>query len=120
MRLPPFVLALVALAGAAHAGEGGTSSGPPEPAEIDKALRRGIALLVEKQESLDPELSAREWPYEGVYRTNDAIPIGYRVGGTAICAVAIVDASRGKPEGDARAAVLRGLEFVLGALDHPL
>ena len=43
-------------------------------------LRRSVELLVELQE---PD---GQWAYEGVYRVARQIPVGYRVGGTAIVA----------------------------------
>ena len=58
------------------------------------------------------------WPYEGVYRVNGEIPIGYRVGGTAIVAGALLAVA--PDEADAWAAVDRGLAFVLKGLDEPL
>jgi hypothetical protein len=92
-----------------------------EPKEIEDAVKKGIAILVADQESLEKKKGPpSEWPYEGVYKVEGAIPIGYRIGGTAICALALVDASGGKPGKEAREAIERGLKFVLGALDDPL
>lgn len=34
------------------------------------------------------------WPYEGVYRVNRNIPVGYRIGGTAICCQALMYATK--------------------------
>lgn len=121
------------------------------PAEIDAALHRGVELLLARQESLDPERATKpEWPYEGVYRVRvgreSVIPVGYRVGGTSICAIALVDvlggalrpatatarialpgadAKDGTAKGvdtaaEARAAIERALGFVLEKLDDPL
>jgi len=94
---------------------------PFEPAE---SVRRGVALLLEAQEGE----GRREWPYEGVYRVQEkgadepVIPIGYRVGGTSIVALALIAAPGYADEegSDRRAAVARGLEFVLEALEDPL
>jgi len=107
--------------------------GPVGPAEVDSALRRGVVILVERQENYvegrgkakEPlkEERPREWPYEGVYRVDGEIPIGYRIGGTAICATAILEvaAAEGKePTVEAREAIERALAFVLEGLEHPL
>lgn len=88
--------------------------------EIAAALRRGRKLLVACQESLaGSEAPKGEWPYEGVYRVNGAIPIGYRIGGTSICARSLLEVSGGDLPADERAAVDRALAFVLEALDDP-
>ncbi|MEM7163818.1 MAG: peptide-N-glycosidase F-related protein [Planctomycetota bacterium] len=59
---------------------------------------------------------AAEWPYEGVYRVrpDGRIPVGYRVGGTAIVAEALLEA----PGLDAarRRALLRATAFMLDAI----
>jgi hypothetical protein len=79
----------------------------PSRAEL---VRTAVAELVKMQEN-------GEWPYEGVFRVEGKIPIGYRVGGTAIVAGTILVAA---PENEeARAAVNRGLDFVLTGLRDP-
>ncbi|MBI1381572.1 MAG: hypothetical protein GC161_10860 [Planctomycetaceae bacterium] len=94
---------------------------PPPHFDTEAALRRGAALLVERQEDLsDPKSSEpAEWPYEGVYRERGAIPPGYRVGGTAIGALALLLTA---PPDDADAAEVhealrRALNFVLREVD---
>ena len=65
---------------------------PLTAAEIpddDAVVARGAELLLGCQEGE----GAREWPYEGVYRVKRKIPIGYRVGGTAICAMSLMAAA---------------------------
>lgn len=88
------------------------------------AVRRGCELLLAAQEGE----GRREWPYEGVYRVQEpgtdeaVIPIGYRIGGTSIVCLALL-AAPGYDEadqGERRAALARGVEFVLEALAHPL
>jgi hypothetical protein len=75
-------------------------------------LQKAVAQLLTIQEENGT------WPYEGVYRVNREIPVAYRVGGTATVAGALLHAA---PDDDqARRAVDRGLEFVLGTLDDPL
>jgi hypothetical protein len=107
--------------------------------EVASAVHRGVTILVDRQEDYAeggkadarpgkgakdaPTDGPREWPYEGVYRVGGQIPIGYRVGGTSICATALLEAEAadGRPlPPDARASVDRALAFVLEGLDHPL
>lgn len=61
---------------------------------------------------------AQEWPYEGVYRVAPfgAIPSGYRVGGTAIVCEALILAPGYESDPERKAAVERGLTFVLGRI----
>jgi hypothetical protein len=92
-----------------------------EPADVQSAIQRGCKLLLGCQESLDKKnKTKREWPYEGVVRVGGDIPIGYRIGGTAICAMALLDAAHGKLDTETKAAVDRAQAFVLEALDDPL
>lgn len=94
---------------------------PVDAGEIRSAIRRGRELLVAAQESLDPEVETKaEWPYEGVYRVKRQIPLGYRIGGTSICARALLDVSGGDLGASERKAVDRALVFVTQHLDDPL
>jgi hypothetical protein len=82
--------------------------------QIDEAIVKGVALLIECQEG-DPRA---EWPYEGVYRVSGKIPVGYRIGGTSICATALLRAP-----GDDKArreAIDRAAAFVIETLKDPL
>ncbi len=84
----------------------------PAP-DVPALIKHAVAQLVAMQE---PDGA---WPYEGVYRVKGAIPIGYRVGGTAlVCEVLL----HGAPANDSKAqlALARGTEYVLKGLDHPL
>jgi hypothetical protein len=82
---------------------------PPAPAEL---LRQAVRELVKIQED------GGQWPYEGVYRVGGKIPVGYRVGGTAVVAGTLL---RAAPDDEqARSAVARGLAFVLKELADPL
>jgi hypothetical protein len=119
-KAPPSAAKELALKEKALAGK------PVERKEIDSAIQRGIVLLLAAQESLDPADKVKaEWPYEGVYRARESgteavIPIGYRVGGTSIASLALIEASDGKPRAEVRAALERALGFVLAKLDEPL
>lgn len=90
---------------------------PPPTAEmLGEAVQRALELLVEAQEGDGPS----EWPYEGVYRVDGRIPIGYRVGGTALVARTLAEAPGWGSDAARRAAVGRGLRFVIDAREHEL
>lgn len=87
------------------------------PLDVDAASARAFALLLEKQETLESKGKVLdEWPYQGVYREGNEIPIGYRIGGTAIGARALLESPLFEKSQDAHAAVERALEFVLDQL----
>ncbi|QDU65755.1 prenyltransferase/squalene oxidase repeat-containing protein [Engelhardtia mirabilis] len=68
------------------------------------------------------KMAGVEWPYEGVYRVgpDGRIPPGYRVGGTAIVCLALIEAPGFAEDGGRRAAVERGARFMLEMLsDDP-
>jgi hypothetical protein len=59
------------------------------------------------------------WPYQGVYRVQGQIPVGYRVGGTALVCAALLDV----PLADRTAAdqaISKGIKLILKELEHPL
>ena len=98
------------------------------PARIAASLQSGSELLVEVQEGS----GGAEWPYEGVYRVRSiqsdpkalvrgrsAIPIGYRVGGTGICAQAMFQAPDYATHPDRVAAVAKAIDFVCLAINDP-
>ncbi len=119
-----------------------TATGGPKDTEIATAILRGAAILLEHQEDYvsvgkatrsakdekddaprgkaEAKTPPREWPYEGVHRAAGDIPIGYRIGGTSICAQALVETAPGQLPVESRAAVLRALEFVLDGLRDPM
>ncbi len=125
-------LALVA-ANLTYGSGNALAAQPPAPraeperskaASTPEALSRGVGLLLAGQEgspadnAKDPQ--PREWPYEGVYRVRGQIPIGYRVGGTSICSMALLR-SPGYAQDTARQeSISRAIGFVLEGLDHPL
>jgi len=88
---------------------------PPAADPLPKSsdvLREAVWALIETQEV------SGQWPYEGVYRVKKELPVGYRIGGTAIVSTTLLHAALQNKE--ARAAVDRGLAFVLRELEHPL
>jgi hypothetical protein len=89
---------------------------PVTPANPADAIPRAVEVLLSLQEG-DPK---QQWPYEGVYRVKGEIPIGYRVGGTAICVVALVEAPGYSEDAARREAVERAVAFICTEKDHPL
>lgn len=99
---------------------------PPSAAEIQSALKRASANLIdareayesraEKKKTTKTRVAPREWPYEGVHRVGGEIPIGYRIGGTSITAMALIELADGQPKKDALAAIEGALDFVLEGL----
>ena len=58
------------------------------------------------------------WPYEGVYRVGGKIPVGYRIGGTAIACSALISTDVDRSQ--TKEAVQNGTEMILRELDHRL
>lgn len=86
---------------------------PVDP--IVLAIDDGVTFLLERQEGDDHA----EWPYEGVYRVNGIIPIGYRVGGSAIVANALIEAPGIESDEKRKEAVNRAMAFVCASITHP-
>lgn len=83
---------------------------------IPDAITKGIDLVVNMQEGPDKA----EWPYEGVYKVQGQIPIGYRIGNTGICASAIVLAPGYADDAKKKEAVSRAVAFICKGIEHPL
>jgi hypothetical protein len=83
-----------------------------KPPTHDDLIKKAVAELVKMQEE------DGAWPYEGVHRVGGKIPVGYRVGGTALVAETLLRAA--PDDKAAKAAVARGLACVLKELADPL
>jgi hypothetical protein len=70
------------------------------------------------QEARDGKGEPAEWPYEGVYRVKGEIPVGYHVGGTAACALALLQTPGYAQDEELQGAVRRAARYVLDGLDH--
>jgi hypothetical protein len=91
-----------------------TASSPGEGKTPTHAqLTRECVLALVKMQDRDGE-----WPYEGVVKVNKDLPVGYRVGGTAIVATTLLLAA--PDDSEASAAIDRALGYVLKELHHPL
>ena len=86
------------------------------------SISKGVDLLLSMQENFtDPAHPIKsEWPYEGVYRVKNQVPIGYRVGGTAIAATTLLDAPDYDKDPARQSAVARAIDFVCAQTVHPL
>jgi hypothetical protein len=91
-----------------------TSAGPS--LDIVPLVTRGVEHILSVQEGD----TKAEWPYEGVYRVQRQIPIGYRVGGTAICATALIRAPGYNEDRPRKEAVHRAIRFIIDSVPHPL
>ncbi|MFZ4575806.1 MAG: prenyltransferase/squalene oxidase repeat-containing protein [Phycisphaerales bacterium] len=84
--------------------------------DLAAAVSSGVGFLLTHQEG-EPK---GEWPYEGVYRVGGKIPIGYRVGNTGICVMAILAAPGQGEDPERAAAITRALQFICAGTQHPL
>ena len=94
------------------------TSNATRPAAVDFSpmIARGIEHLLAVQEG-DGKV---EWPYEGVYRVGGQIPIGYRVGGTALCATALIRAPNYEHDAPRQQANARATRFIIDSRTHTL
>lgn len=79
------------------------------PAELIKTAVKDLIDMQEKD---------GDWPYQGVYRVAGQIPVGYRIGGTALVCEGLLAAASGDKKADS--AIERGVAFILKTLEHPL
>lgn len=99
---------------------------PPQTApDLSAAGTKGVAWMLSLQESYDPaskepKLGGPEWPYEGVYRVDGQIPVGYRIGGTAIVVESLVKAPGYKDDAARKDAVAKAVKFICETREHPL
>ncbi len=89
---------------------------PPDEAGMRAAIERGVEFLLSAQEG---ETGA-EWPYEGVYRVNGTIPVGYRIGGTGIVGECLVRTPGYASDARRQEAVRRACRFVCDGIREPL
>ena len=81
--------------------------------DINPIIKKAVEQIVKSQQE------DGAWPYEGVYRVGGEIPIGYKVGGTAIvCQMLMFAGEKGNKE--TAAAFSKGIDFILDGLKHPL
>ena len=95
-----------------------------DDAAIATAIAKGVEELLAMQEKGATAIGVgdepAEWPYEGVYRVAGKIPIGYRIGGTSICAMALLAVPGYADDAKRKQAVANACRFVCAAIDEPL
>lgn len=86
----------------------------PKPAAVSpqELIKTAVKELIAMQEE------DGDWPYQGVYRVAGQIPVGYRIGGTALVCEGLLAAAPDDKKADA--AIERGVAFILKTLEHPL
>ena len=86
------------------------------PLDVEAASKMGIAAMLALQEGEGGD----QWPYEGVYKEDRGqLPVGYRVGGTAIACLGLIGTPGYRADEARKAAVAKGVAFVLATLDAP-
>lgn len=89
---------------------------PTASRAAENPVAEGIDLLLQMQSGE----GQREWPYEGVYRVQGEIPLGYRVGGTSIVASALLAMEGYDESAERKVAVARACDFVCEARQDAL
>ena len=77
-------------------------------------IRAAVGRLIELQE---PDGA---WPYEGVYRVKRKIPVGYRIGGSAIVCTALLSSDLDEQRSTADEAIAKSVDLIISELDDPL
>ncbi len=85
----------------------------------DETPRSSDLVRVAVDQLLTMQESEGDWPYEGVYRVRGKIPVGYRIGGTAIVSTALLHATTADQK-NASAAIDKGVAFILDHLGDRL
>lgn len=96
-----------------------TLAAETEVATDPSTLSRDELITIAVNQLVSIQEDGGMWPYEGVYRVRGEIPIGYRVGGTAIACESLLFAAE-KDNAPAQEAMSKGIDFILEHLDHPL
>lgn len=96
---------------------------PSPPAALPEVtadvVKEAIAKGVERLLALQEGEGRAEWPYEGVYRVNRQIPMGYRIGGTAIVVQALAYAPGWEEDAPRHEAVDRAVGFICAGRADP-
>ena len=87
---------------------------PPKPEAIDAAIRRGIGFLVADQNPNGSWGSATRTKALNIYAPIPGAHHAFRTAVTALCISALIEADDPRPE--AKAALARGEEWMLGFL----
>ena len=92
------------------------SKGEVESVQSEIALAEQVDALIQRAGSRLVALQEDDgaWPYEGVYRVRRRIPVGYRIGGTAIVCDALLTLP--DPDEACTAAIEKGIRLILEEL----
>lgn len=86
--------------------------------EVEKKVAPAELIKTAVKELIAMQEEEGDWPYQGVYRVAGQIPVGYRIGGTALVCEGLLAAAPDDKKADA--AIERGVAFILKTLEHPL
>ena len=90
------------------------------PPSVDALVSTAVTRIEAMQSKGPGGDVVAEWPYEGVYRVGGDIPYAYRVGGTSITGLALLEAPGLAQSPERNAALIRAVEFVVQSPDEPL
>ncbi|MGB0716520.1 MAG: hypothetical protein ACPGXK_11610 [Phycisphaerae bacterium] len=122
IRLPMlcFGMSCFILSAACHSADEAVEAIAEQPVEAGAAGAIECAddalIVASVQHLLEMQQADGSWPYEGVYRVRGEIPVGYRVGGTASAATALLHA--GREQADVRISLHRAIEFILKGIER--
>lgn len=116
------LLALITAVGLLHWGALAQSVPDVAPASAPTAVPEDLAavMVIAANRIVAMQEDPGQWPYEGVYRVGGKIPVGYRIGGTGICAEALLTVPGYAADPARQAAVRKALEFVCDGIREPL
>ena len=90
-----------------------------EKPETEKSMTQAELIEAAVGRLVELQHDDGAWPYEGVYRVGGKIPVGYRIGGTAIACSALVSSDI-KDRSKITESVTRGTDMILKELEHRL
>jgi hypothetical protein len=107
------------ICGLVGTGFSGSHAQETETPNTSPAVSKEEAISVGVERLLEVQHDDGAWPYEGVYRVRGKIPVGYRIGGTAICCEALLYATD-QDNTKAATAIENGVKLILQELENPL
>ena len=100
--------------------EAATETSPKEErVAADKSMSRPELIEAAVGRLIELQHDDGAWPYEGVYRVRGKIPVGYRIGGTAIACSSLISA-KVADRNRITDSVAKGTDMILKELEHRL